>query len=66
MSTLSQFTCIPIPYGDFKKHINVLLKRKWQSQWDKAVNSKLHETHPQLRLWPGGFRIIRREESVLA
>ena len=24
-------TNVPIPYGDFKKHINVLLKRKWQS-----------------------------------
>ena len=57
---------VPIPYGDFKKHINVLLKCKWQSQWDEAVNNKLHEIHPQLGLWPGGSRIIRREESVLA
>ena len=56
---------VPIPYGDFRKHINVLLKRKWQSQWDEAVNNKLHEIHPQLGLWPGGSRIIRREESVL-
>ena len=36
-----------------------------QSQWDEAVNNKLHEIHPQLGLWPGGSRIIRREESVL-
>ena len=50
---------------NFKKHINVLLKRKWQSQWDEAVNNKLHEIHPQLGLWLGGFRIIRSEESVL-
>ena len=56
----------PIPYGDFKKHINILLKRKWQSQWDEAANNKLHEINPQLGLWPGGSRIIRREESVLA
>ena len=48
-----------------KKHIDVLLKHKWQSQWDAAVNNKLHEIHPQLGLWPGGSRIIRREESVL-
>ena len=59
-------TNVPIPYGDFKKHINILLKRKWQSQWDEAANNKLHEIHPQLGLWPGGSRIIRREESVLA
>ena len=35
---LRRVTDIPIPYCDFKKHINVLLKRKWQSQWDEAVN----------------------------
>ena len=59
-------TDVPIPYFDFKKHINVLLKRKWQTQWDETVNNKLHEIHPQLGLWPGGSRIIKREESVLA
>ena len=59
-------TNIPIPYGDLKKHINVFLKHKWQSQWDEAVNNKLHEIHPQLGLWPGGSWIIRHEESVLA
>ena len=62
---LRRVTNVPIPYGDLKKHINVLLKRKWQSQWDEAVDNKLHEIHPQLGLWPGGSRIIRREESVL-
>ena len=59
-------TNVPIPCGDFRKHINSLLKRKWQSQWDVTANNKLHEIHPQLGLWPGGSRIIRREESVLA
>ena len=49
-----------------EKHINALLKRKWQSQWNEAANNKLHEIHPRLGLWPGGSRIIRREESVLA
>ena len=57
---------VPIRDGDFKKHINILLKRKWQSQWDEAANNKLHEIHPQLGLWPGGSQSIRREESVLA
>ena len=26
---LRRVTNVPIPYGDFNKHINVLLKRKW-------------------------------------
>ena len=63
---LRRVTNVPIPYVDFKKHINVLLKCKWQSQWDEAVDNNLHEIHPQLGLWPGSSRIIRREESVLA
>ena len=29
---LRRVTNVPIPYGDFQKHINVLLKGKWQSQ----------------------------------
>ena len=62
---LRRVTNVPIPNGEFRKHINALLKRKWQSQWDEVVDNKLHEIHPQLGLWPGGSRIIRREESVL-
>ena len=63
---LRRVTNMPIPFGDFKKHINALLKYKWQSQWDEVVNNKLHEIHPQLGLWSGGSRIIRCEESILA
>ena len=63
---LRRITNIPIPHSDLKKHINVFLKHKWQSQWDEAVNNKLHEIHPQLGLWPGGFRITMREDSVIA
>ena len=63
---LRRVTNIPIPFGDFKKHINALLKCKWQFQWDEAVNNKLHEIHPQLGLWPEGSRIIRHEENILA
>ena len=51
---LRRLTNVPIPYGDFKKHVSVLLKRKCQSQWDERVDHKLHEIHPQLGLWPGG------------
>ena len=63
---LRRVTHIPIPYGDFKKHINVLLKCKWQSELDKAVNNKKHEITHSLGLWPGGFSIIRHEESVVS
>ena len=63
---LRRVTNVPIPYGDFKKHTNIRLKRKWQSQWNEEANNKLHAIHPQLGLWPGGSQIIRREESVLA
>ena len=28
------------------KHINDLLKRKWQSQWDEAVYKKIHAVTP--------------------
>ena len=62
---LRRVTNVPIPYGDFKEHINVLLKGKWQSQWDEGVNNKLHEIHPQFGFWPEGSQIISREESVL-
>ena len=41
-----------------RNHTNALLKRKWQSQWDEAANNKLHEIHPQLGLWPGGYESL--------
>ena len=63
---LRRVTNIPIPCGDFQKHIIFLMKRKWQSECDETINNTLHAIHPQLGLWPGGFRIIRREKSVLA
>ena len=33
---------------------------------DEANNNKLHGIHPQLGLWPEGFGIIMREQSILA
>ena len=63
---LTRATDVPIPFGNFKKHINAFLKSNWQSKWDEAINNKLHAIQPQLGFWPGGFRIIRCEEIVLA
>ena len=31
---------VPITFSDFKKHINVLIKHKWQAEWDEAINKK--------------------------
>ena len=62
---LKRVTNILIPYGDVKKHMNDLLKQKCLLQWVAAVNYKLHTIQPEQRLWPRGYRIIRREESVL-
>ena len=33
---------------------------------DETVNNKFHSIQPQLGLWPASYRIIRREENVLA
>ena len=32
----------------FKKHINILLKCKWQAGCDGAISNKLHAIYPQL------------------
>ena len=57
---------VPIPLGDFKKHISVPMKHKWQAEWDEAINNILHVIHPQLGLWPGGFRGIKHDGHVLS
>ena len=56
---------MPIPYADFKHYINEFVKSKWQSQWDEAIDNKLHSIQPRLGKWPGASRQIRREETVL-
>ncbi len=43
-----------------------LVRSKWQSLWDVAVNNKLHAIQPCLGRWPGSRRNTRREEVVLA
>ena len=64
LAFLEEFQMFPFHMVISKKQVNDLLKRKWQSEWDEAVNNKLHAVHPQLDLWLGGFRIIRHEESA--
>ena len=50
-------TNVPIPYGDFKKHINVLLKCKWQSQWDEAVDNKIQYMR-FIHSWVFGLEVL--------
>ena len=59
-------TNMPIPYADFKCYINEFVKSKWQSQWDEAIDNKLHSIQPRLGKWPGASRQIWQEETVLA
>ena len=56
---------ILIPYCDFENHINDLFKCKWQSEWNIAVNNKLHAVNHWLGLCPKVLEFMR-EESVLA
>ena len=53
-----------MPYGDLKKHINVLLKRKGSLSGMRQKTRNY--IYPQLGLLPGGSQITRHEESVLA
>ena len=62
---LRRVTNILITFGDFKKHINVLMK---VSSGMRPSTTNYMQFTPN---WvcaggPGGLRIIRREESVLA
>ena len=38
---LRRVTHVPVPFGDFKKHINVLMKCQWQFEWNDAINNNL-------------------------
>ncbi len=57
---------LPVPYTDRKRHINNLVRSKWQTLCDVAVNNKLHAFQPSLGHWPGSKRNTCREEVVLA
>ena len=45
---LKRDTNVPIPFSDFKKHINVIMKCKWQSEWNEdsvLVRIQIDHTH---------------------
>uniref|UniRef100_A0A147BLN2 Putative tick transposon n=1 Tax=Ixodes ricinus TaxID=34613 RepID=A0A147BLN2_IXORI len=40
-----------IPYQDIKPVVRVLIFDRWQKEWDREVDNKLHVTKPILGLW---------------
>ena len=55
-----------ISYTDAYQYISQYARDLWQSEWDTAVNNKLHATKPLIGKQPSAYRSIRRDEIVLS
>ena len=55
-----------ISYTDAYQYISQYVRDLWQSEWDTAVNNKLHATKPLTGEQPSAYRSIRRDEVVLS
>ena len=55
-----------ISYTDAYQYISQYVRDLWQSEWDTAVNNKLHATKPLIGEQPSAYRSIRRDEIVLS
>ena len=55
-----------ISYTDAYQYIRQYVRGLSQSEWDTAVNNKLHATNPLIREQPSAYRSIRRDEVVLS
>ena len=53
-----------ISYTDAYQYISQYVRDLWQSEWDTAVNNKLHATKPLIGEQPSAYRSIRRDEVV--
>ena len=42
------------------------MKNLWQTEWDLAVNNKLHAIKSLIREQPSASRSVRREEAVMS
>ena len=51
-----------ISYTDAYQYVRNL----WQSEWDTAVNNKIHATKPLIGEQPSVYRSVRRDEVVLS
>ena len=55
-----------IVYTDAYEYIGQYVRDLWQSEWDTAVNSKLHVTKPLIGEQPSAYRSVCRQEVVLS
>ena len=55
-----------ISYTDAYQYISQYVRDLWQSEWDTAVNNKLHATKPFIGEQPSAYRSVRRDEVVLS
>ena len=55
-----------ISYTDAYQYISQYVRDLWQSEWDTAVNNKLHATKPLIGEQPSAYRSVRRDEVVLS
>ena len=55
-----------ISYTDADQYRSQYVRDLWQSEWDTAVNNKLHATKPLIGEQPSAYRSILRDEVVLS
>ena len=55
-----------ISYTDAYQYISQYVRDLWQSEWDTAVNNKLHATKPLIGEQPFAYSSIRRDKVVLS
>ena len=57
------YDCL-ISYTDANQYLSQYVRDLWQSEWEMAVNNKLHATKPLIGEQPSAFRFLRRDEVV--
>ena len=57
------YDCL-ISYTDAYQYISQYVHDMWQSEWDTAVNNKLHATKPLIGEQPSAYRSVRRDEVL--
>ena len=45
------FLNTPVPYSDIKSAVNLIIRKKWQSEWDWQSNNKLKDIKPYITIW---------------
>ena len=53
-----------VSYTDACQYISEHVKKLWQTEWDLAVNNKLHAIKPLIGEQPSASRSVRKEEVV--